>query len=169
MRKNWKHKIKDIPPRYLLESALEMLYKLLPLWTDFHKSNEIIYVESVAGSVHNVSPNLLLNCIELGEKHSKQPSFWYKQWLAIKWNSLNSKISNHMCSIADEDVEMPYLVQQIIYALSALIDALQKEVTEEKRMKFLFEIILISGELLEEEQAETSSSLTLWIDKKIKT
>jgi hypothetical protein len=104
----------------LLDLALNLCNKVLPIWENYCDTNSLTYQDSVVGERHAIDKNLLIDSLNLCRRLQSDPNSW-----VTKRDSLLEEFLEPECALQDSDWSLPYPVKTAFYAIYNLLRGFQ--------------------------------------------
>ncbi len=102
--------------------ATDLIEIGLPIWEDYFKENPIEYQDSVVGMQHKIDNNLIIRSIFFSRKLNNKNNFLVQFITKLNVRSLYKEIREPVVARQDDDFEVPYGVELILYSTYNLID-----------------------------------------------
>jgi len=147
--------IENIDPKYRLNASLVLLDRILPLWDSYFKPSK----DSINFYNTSLSLDLVSDTIILGKHRLTMDTMFQKVLFISRWKYLKDKILPIITSIQNEELSLPYTVEQIILIIYAIVEGMDIKHKQEVSALYLLESIQISIWLLKENGLETNDSI----------
>lgn len=150
--------IERIPPQYRLSVALVLLDRLLPIWDDYYVPLKDI--QSSKTYTDFVMPiDLVSNSVILGKHRIGMETMMQRILFISRWKYVKEQVDKPVKALQNENLKLPYIIEQIIWVVYAVIEGLNIKHKEEVSSLYLLESIQLSIWLLSEQHIETEESV----------